>query len=723
MRTARWLALAVLGSVAVAWVVAHEGHAPLPTRGASVDVEKGHVVLTAESREALDVRTAEIARAPLPDSILAYATLVTPWKRHAFVAPRLGGRVLKLHVTPGQLVEEGQLLAEVASLEVEALRLELRNAENDVRLAEKTLSAAEGASASVTEQSILDARITLQQQRNALEVARGKWSSLGLPADATTLPVRAPVGGTVVRADLGAGKVVEPAEHLYEIVDLSKVWVRVGVLEKDLQRVHEGQPVELSLTAYPGEVFRAPVQVKGLAMEPQTHVSPAWAELTNPPGREPRLLPGMSGQARIALPTEQKTWTVPAEAVVHDGVEPYVLVEEARAAGHSEYRRKPIEIVRQTSGQAEVRSPDLVPGDRVVTRGAHELGGFFIPGVVRPNPLAARTMGLRVAAVREENVEEVVEVEGHVDVPPDRRSDASAHLGGWVLRLHVDRGQRVRAGDLLAEVASLEFQALQLELVKEHLAFGLLDQQQDRLRKAGGVAPSRKLIELEAAHAASRNRRDSLRQKLRVLGLASEEIDQLQQRRRLVEAMPVRAAIDGHVVEFAKVIGHVVKADEPLVTIHDLSAPLVLGLVTERDLPRVRSGMAARVRLVGEDRFRTGQVVRAGRVFAESDQTLPAWVRLDAPPDRPLLHNQLARLSLVVASRPSSLAVPPAALVHEGTQAYVFVKKDDGTFDRRAMRTGHADDRFVEVASGLRAGETIAVGGVAGLRTAFASVR
>ncbi|MFO0842545.1 MAG: efflux RND transporter periplasmic adaptor subunit [Gemmataceae bacterium] len=720
----RLLALAALASVAVAWVLAHEGHAPLPSRGASVDVEKGHVVLTAESREALDVRTAEVARDPLPDGVLAYATLVAPWPRHAFVAPRLGGRIVRLLARPGQVVEEGQLLAEVASLELEALRLELRNAENDVRLAEKTLRAAEAASAAVAEQVILDARTTLQQQRNALEVARGKWASLGLPADAAALPVRAPVGGTVVRADLSAGKVVEPGEHLFEIIDLSAVWVRIGVLEKDLSRVQEGQPVELRLTAYPGEVFRARVQVKGLAMEPQTHVNPVWAELANPPGREPRLLPGMSGQVRVVMPAEPRTWTVPAEAVVHDGVEPFVLVEEARAASHSEYRRRPIEITRQGGDRAEVRSPELVPGDRVVTRGAHELGGYFIPGVVRPNPLAAKSMGLQVAAVGERGVEEVVEVEGHVDVPPDRRSAASAPLGGYVRRLHVDRAQLVKAGDLLAEVASLEFQTLQLDLVKEHLAFGLLDQQLERLRKAGGVAPSRKLVELEAAHAASRNRRDGLREKLRVLGLSAGEIDRIQQSRQLVEAMPIRAAIGGHVVEFAKVIGHVVKADEPLVTIHDLSAPLVVGFVPERDLPHVRVGMAARVRLVGEGgRVRTGQVVRSGRAFAEADQTLPVWVRLDEPPGAPLRHNQLARLSLVVASRPSALAVPPAALVHEGTQAFVFVRKGDGAFDRRAVRTGHADDRLVEITSGLRAGETIAVAGVAGLRTAYASVR
>src|SRR5262245_5102881 len=256
----RLWAVVALG-VAVTWALAHEGHAPLPTRGATVDVEKGHVILTAEPCDALDVRSVEVARRPLHESVLAYATLEAPWQRHAFGSARLAGRIVKLHVQPGQAVERGQLLAEVASLELEALRLEVLNAGNDVRQAEKTLQAVEKASASVPEQTLLDARTTLQQHRNALEVARGKWAGLGLPADGwsrqTTLPVRSPIAGTVLHADVSAGKVVEPGEHLFKVVDLSRVWVKIGVLESDLARVQRGQPVELRLTAYPGEVFRA----------------------------------------------------------------------------------------------------------------------------------------------------------------------------------------------------------------------------------------------------------------------------------------------------------------------------------------------------------------------------------------------------------------------------------------------------------------------------------
>ena len=69
------------------------------------------------------------------------------------------------------------------------------------------------------------------------------------------------------------------------------------------------------------------------------------------------------------------------------------------------------------------------------------------------------------------------------------------------------------------------------------------------------------------------------------------------------------------------------------------------------------------------------------------------------------------------------LAVPLSAVVRDGTLAFAFVQTLDGTFDRRAIETGRADDRLVEVGSGLQAGEAIAVSGTPDLWTAYSSLR
>lgn len=732
MTRRRWLAVGALVTVAATWLYAHEGHVALPSRGARIDAEKGHLYLTREAREALGVEAVEVQRRPLPASFLVTARLVAPWGRHAFAASRLAGRVVKVHARAGQRVEAGQLLAEVASLELEALQQELLGARNDVALARKVLAGLEG-TASVAEQTILDARTALRQQESALAVGRAKWRALGLDADALeallrdgkgqplTLPVRALVGGTVIHADLNVGKVVEPGEHLFEVVDLSAVWVRLGVLEKDLGRVRVGQPVELRLTAYPERAITVQVTVKGVSLEPTTHLGVAWAELENPTGEEPRWLPEMTGQARLLVETNEKTWTVPASALIEDGVESYVLVEEAKTAESSEFRRKPVAVVRRTPAWVEVLAGDLFAGDRVATTGAHELGGFFVPGVLKLSPQATRTLGVEVAPVGRAAVEGVVEIEGHVELPPEARSAASPQLGGSVVRLHVDRGQAVVPGQVLAEVSSLEFQTLQLEYLREHLTADLLGQQERRLRELGAIVPPKKLLDLEAAATAARNRRDGLRRRLEVVGLTAAQVNGLAERREVVEALPVRAAIAGRVAEFDRVVGQSVKADEALVQVHDPGKPLVVGYVGERNHGRVRVGQAARVRVVGESRVYEGKVVRSGRVFGREDQTLSVWVRLDGA--GALLHNQLATLSLTVDAGATVVAVPRAAVAREGAQAVVFVRAEDGVFERRAVRLGRVDDRWAEVLDGVRETERIAIAGVAGLQTGYASVR
>ena len=58
---------------------------------------------------------------------------------------------------------------------------------------------------------------------------------------------------------LSVGKVINSKEHLFEVLDLSTVWLKVGVLEKDLAQVAVGQSFELTLTAYPNENIRRQV--------------------------------------------------------------------------------------------------------------------------------------------------------------------------------------------------------------------------------------------------------------------------------------------------------------------------------------------------------------------------------------------------------------------------------------------------------------------------------
>src|SRR5262249_47046156 len=162
----------------------------------------------------------------------------------------------------------------------------------------------------------------------------------------------------VMHADVRVGQVVEPAQHLFEIIDLSRVWIEVALLERDCQRVQTGNRLDVT---FQGHAIRTEVHARGMALTADTREGTAWAEVDNPAGG---LLPGMYSQANLVVSSTAVT-SVPAAAIVHDGAERYVLVR----SGPGQYQRKNIVIGRQVDGFIEVRGGQVYDGDEVVTVG------------------------------------------------------------------------------------------------------------------------------------------------------------------------------------------------------------------------------------------------------------------------------------------------------------------------------------------------------------------
>jgi cobalt-zinc-cadmium efflux system membrane fusion protein len=680
-------ALLLVGPAVVSLAYGHEGHAPLPSKGALVDAAKGTIVLSAQAQHALRVETAEVVSRKLERRTLAYALLTAPWDRHAFAASAVGGRVTAVHVQPGQAVCAGQKLAELESLELETIQLALLSAQAELELSRRTLAQMTnlaGAQIAATRE-LSEARARHEQNRGAVAAAISQLSSLGVTGDQVqrllseppgpvikTLEVTSPIAGAVIHVDLTVGQVVTPNEHLFEIVDVSKVWVKIGALERDLQRIAVGQPVELSLAAYPNEIIPSTVQVKGLLLDPLTHLGTVWSEIENQPGSEPRFLPGMYGQAQIVAVAEKPRLTIPTEALVNDGLERYVLVEEAATAKAFEYRKRNVVVEGEGVGYVALRDGAVFPGDRVVTKGSHELATFFVSGVLRLSPEAAANMGLRVEPIRPRSVEQVLEFDGAIDVPPEGRASVAAQLDGRLTRILVERGQVVVPGQVIAEVSSLELQQLQLELIQAAAQTRLYQESLDRLRTLDATqsVPRRRVWEAQTQYNEARGRLDAVSRKLLTVGLTQAQLDGAAEEGRIVEALPIRAPIGGSVVQFEKVLGQVVRAEETLFEIHDLAHVWIKGFLTERDFARAQFDGAkpqARVRFVfAPNVVVTGTVQRSGNVLGAADRTLAIWVELDTPSDLVLQHNMLARVSLILGGGEPALAVPRTAVMLQG---------------------------------------------------------
>src|SRR3954463_8457494 len=178
------------------------------------------------------------------------------------------------------------------------------------------------------------------------------------------LKIRSPIDGWAVASALRQGSYVEPGAELFQIADLSKVWMIADVLERDMARVRVGQHARLTIAADPDRIFRGRVEFLYPALNPATRTLQARIELANP---DLLLRPGMYGDAFIELGASDAV-AVPEEAVVDTGGTQYVFV--AGSAGQLAPRR--VAVGSRAEGWVEIVS-GLTAGETVVTT-----GNFFV---------------------------------------------------------------------------------------------------------------------------------------------------------------------------------------------------------------------------------------------------------------------------------------------------------------------------------------------------------
>lgn len=264
---------------------------------------------------------------------------------------------------------------------------------------------------------------------------------------------------------------------------------------------------------------------------------------------------------------------------------------------------------------------------------------------------------------------------------------------------------------------------MQLDLIRVGLDLQLEAETLARIKDLEGVA-RRRVWETESRVTSLKSQVETFRRKLATVGLAAQDIDRIVETKQVVSAVPVRSPVNGTVVTFDKSLGQAVLAQEVLFNVHDRSRPWVVGFVSERDVARVRVGQSVRARLVSDpSTVLSGRIARSGRTFGVENRSLSVWVELDATSRSSLVHGQLASLTVVTGTHRATVAVPVGAIAEEAAATFVFVRREDGVFERRSVELGRADDVRVEVVRGLSAGEPVATSGVAELVTGFASLR
>ncbi len=306
-------------------------------------------------------------------------------RRFAHVSPRVGGRVEAVLADLGADVRAGQILARIDSIELGKAIGEYLQARARAELARETFERERGLFTErvSSQQEMLAAQASARETDAAFRGAEEHLHLLGLSEDqvealgydqprASIYEVRAPFAATVVERHVTLGEMVEPQSQLFQIADLSRVWVWIDVFERDLARVHLGDGVELQVETYPGAAFAGKVVYLASRVEIESRTARARIEV---PNSDRRLRPGMFARVRISDPhaadgkaDSVTALVVPEGALQRDGDQALVFV----ALGDGRFELRPVRTGRKGEGFVEILD-GLAVGEAVATTGTFVL--------------------------------------------------------------------------------------------------------------------------------------------------------------------------------------------------------------------------------------------------------------------------------------------------------------------------------------------------------------
>jgi len=317
----------------------------------------GHVSMSANQRIMANVATVAAKQATLNKEINAVGIVQFDQSRQAKVTAWIAGRIDKLNVsTVGAYVSKDKPVAEIYSPDLLATQQEyLLAVKSREQLKDSPIPSisqnGEGLVASAKQRLMLFG--VKESQIAELEKA-------GKPN--IRLPIYTPLSGIVIEKMVQQGQYVNTGEVLFNIADLSRVWVEIDVFENEVPYVRVGQQVEIRSAVEHGAVFNGRISFVYPFHDPKTHTVKARVEMPNPGHM---LRPDMFVNAIIRVPLA-KGIVVPVTAVIDTGKRQVVWVEMSPGM----FEPRDVQAGERIDDKIQILS-GLKPGDKVAVSGSY----------------------------------------------------------------------------------------------------------------------------------------------------------------------------------------------------------------------------------------------------------------------------------------------------------------------------------------------------------------
>jgi Cu(I)/Ag(I) efflux system membrane fusion protein len=318
-------------------------------QGSDITQDPYAIHMTKEAAQLANVLTSRVSRQTPSKEVRLYGKVVADERLLQNQVAHISGRIENLNVNfTGEHVRTGQILGQIYSPELITAQQELLES---VKTKESQPAIYEAAKEKLRQWKLTDEQIS--------EIlSSGKIHS--------TVDMISNTNGVVTSRRINRGDYVTEGSVLFEVDDLSEVWVLFDAYESDLQFLKEGEKISFTIQALPGEIFSGKIVFIDPVLDPATRVAGVRVETDN---RSGKLKPGMfaTGNASAVPDGYKNSLVIPRSSVLWTGKRSIVFVKQSSSTD-------PVFKIREVDlgpmlADSYVVKKGLEEGEEVVTSG------------------------------------------------------------------------------------------------------------------------------------------------------------------------------------------------------------------------------------------------------------------------------------------------------------------------------------------------------------------
>lgn len=315
------------------------------------NIDPSSIQLSEEAMALADVQTSRVSKENPVKQVRLYGKIAPDERSLQSQTAHVGGRIENLAVDfTGETVRSGQTLATLYSPELFTAQQELLEA---IKMQQPALIQA--AKEKLQLWKMTDAQITAIEQS-------------GTPSP--LVEIKSNTSGIVISKKVSQGDYVSQGAILFDIANLSKVWAMFDAYEVDLPFLSKGDPVEFTLQALPGKVYKGKIAFIDPIVNATSRTSRVRVEVSNP---QMELKPEMYATATVnaALKGYKEQIVVPQTAVLWTGKRAIVYVKQPDISTPT-FQMREVEL-GPSLGNAYVILKGLSDGEEIVTNGVFSI--------------------------------------------------------------------------------------------------------------------------------------------------------------------------------------------------------------------------------------------------------------------------------------------------------------------------------------------------------------